>query len=135
MADNIEPTEATSNTEKEIQPSEPAPAAQAEITKEARNMAMLCHLLGLVGFLGPLIVWLIMKDKHKFIDEQGKEAVNYHISLIIYYAVSWILCFIFIGIFLLLALGIMHIIFVIMAAVKASNGEPFRYPIAIRFLK
>lgn len=112
-----------------------ARAEQPEISKDARNMAMLCHLLGMVGFFAPLVIWLNEKDKHKFVNEHGQAAMNYQISIVIYYLASWILCFIIVGFFMLIALVIMHIIFVIMGAVKASKGKPWRYPIAIRFIK
>ncbi len=108
---------------------------QVEISTEARNMAMLCHLLGIAGFFAPLVIWLNEKDKHKFVNEHGLAAMNYHISIIIYYIASWMLCFIIVGFFMLIALVIMHIIFVIMGAVKAGKGKPWRYPIAIQFLK
>ena len=108
---------------------------QVEISTEARNMAMLCHLLGIAGFFAPLVIWLNEKDKHKFVNEHGLAAMNYHLSIIIYYIASWMLCLIIVGFFMMAALVIMHIIFVIMGAVKASKGKPWRYPIAIQFLK
>ena len=92
------------------------------------------YAMGLVGFIGPLIVWLITREKHKFIDDHGKAAMNYQISLFIYYIVSWVLCFIIIGFFLIIALAITHLVLVIMASLKASNGESYRYPIAIKFI-
>lgn len=110
-------------------------AEQLEASKEARNLAMLCHLLGIVGFFAPLVIWLNEKDKYKFVDDHGRAALNYQISIIIYYIASCMLCFIIIGFFMLIALAIMHIVFVIMGAVKASNGQPWQYPIAIRFIK
>ena len=113
----------------------PAVPEAPEIPKDARNLAMLCHLLGLVGFLAPLLIWLLKKDEHEFVDEHGTAALNYHVSLIIYCAVSWALCFIYIGIPMLLAVVVMHIIFVILATVRASNGAPYRYPTAIPFIK
>lgn len=112
-----------------------AEVTHSEVSKEAKNMATLCHILGLVGLLGPLIVWLMSKDKDRFIDEQGKEAVNYHISLIIYFFIAWPLCFVLVGFLLIPALIVLNIILVIMAAAKASDGIGFRYPIAIRFIK
>ena len=57
---------------------------QTETSQDARNMAMLCHILGAVGFFGPLVIWLIERDKHRFVDEHGREAMNYQISLMIY---------------------------------------------------
>jgi len=114
---------------------EPASADQGEISKEARELGMLLHLLGLVGFFAPLIIWVNAKEKHTFVDDHGRAALNYHISIIIYYAVCWLLCLVIIGIFLLIALAVMHVVFVIIAAVKAVRGKPWQYPIAIRFLK
>jgi len=112
-----------------------AEVAHFEISQEAKNMATLCHILGLVGFLGPLIVWLMAKDKDRFIDEQGREAVNYHISLLIYFFIAWLLCFVLVGFLLIPALIVLNIVLVIMAAAKSSDGVGFRYPIAIRFIK
>lgn len=118
------------------QSQQPEPTAEAVVvSSEAKNMGMLCHLLGLFGFIGPLIIWLIEKDKHKFVDEQGKSALNWQISLAIYFFASWVLAFIVIGLILMPALVILNIIFVVLAAVKASNGESYVYPLSIKFLK
>ena len=103
--------------------------------KNARTFAMLCHLLGIFGFLGPLIVWLIKKDDHKFIDTQGKAALNWQISVVIYSFVSWLLIFLVIGVVLLPALMVMNLIFCIIGAVKANDGIEYSYPLAIKFLK
>jgi uncharacterized Tic20 family protein len=108
---------------------------QPETSKEARNMAMLCHLLGIIGFFAPLVIWLIEKDKHRFVREHGRAAMNYQVSLMIYYFASGALCIVFIGFVLLPVLTILHIVFSIIGAVKASKGKPWRYPIAIPFLK
>jgi uncharacterized protein len=108
-----------------------------ELTKEARNWAMFCHLAGLLGFpvpilghiLGPLIVWLLTRDEHPFIDDQGKEAVNFQISMAIWQLL--LLCTV-IGFFVL---WIADIVLVIKAAIHAGDGEAFRYPMTIRFIK
>jgi uncharacterized Tic20 family protein len=104
---------------------------------------MLCHLSALVGLLGngigfllgPLIVWLLKREEHPFIDEQGKEAVNFQITMFIAFFVAAILILILIGIPLLIALGILDLVLPIVAAIKASNGEHYRYPFAIRLIK
>ncbi len=122
---------------------QPTPQAQPVAEKQARNWAMLCHLValsglvtGAVGFIvGPLVIWLIKKEEFPLVDENGKEALNFQISMVIYGAGAFILCFVFIGFLLLPALGIFDIVMVIIASVKVSNGEKFRYPLAIRFLK
>jgi hypothetical protein len=111
--------------------------------KKARMWGMLCHLVALVGFLGlpfghllgPLVVWLIKKNEYPFADEQGKESLNFQISMTIYAILPMILVLIFIGIPLLILIAIADAILVIIAAVKASNGESYRYPVTIRFLK
>ena len=111
------------------------PSAPVEGSAEARGLAMLCHLLGIVGFIGPLMIWLHERDEHRFVADHGKAAMNYQVSILIYYLVSCVLAPLFIGIFMIIALIIMHIVFTIIASVKASKGLPWSYPIAIRFLK
>lgn len=108
---------------------------QPEASKDARKMAVLCHLLGIFGFFAPLVIWLNEKDKHKFVDEHGQEALNYQMSMMLYFAVAGLLCFIEIGFVLLSVLVIIHVIFVGEAAAKASKGEQYRYPIAFRLLR
>ena len=110
-------------------------ADQPESSKEARGMAMLCHLLGAVGFIGPLVIWLNEKDKHRFVYEHGRAAMNYQVSILIYYFVSWLLCLLFIGVILLLVLTVVHLILVIIGAIRAGRGKGWRYPIAIPFLR
>ena len=98
-------------------------------------MGMLCHLLGLIGFIGPLIIWLIKKDDDEFINDQGKEALNWQISVVIYMVAAWLLCFVFIGFLLLPAVGILNLVFIIIATIKANDGVKYRYPICIRLIK
>ena len=110
--------------------------------KDARTWAMLCHLGGLgvyivptVGhLLAPLIIWLIKKDESPFVDDQGKEALNFQISITIYALVALLLTLIVIGFVLLLVIGIFDLIMMIIAAVKANDGEKYRYPLCIRFI-
>ena len=103
---------------------------------------MVCHLSAFAGFIiplgniiAPLVIWMIKRAESPFIDDQGKEALNFQISMIIYAVISWILVTIFIGYLLLFAVGIFDIVMVIMAALKANEGERFRYPLCIRFTK
>jgi uncharacterized Tic20 family protein len=113
------------------------------VSKDVNNWAMLCHLSALVGLLGngigfllgPLIVWLLKRDMHPFVDEQGKEAVNFQITMFIAFFVAAVLIFILIGIPLLIALGILDVVLPIVAAIKTSNGEHYRYPFALRLIK
>jgi uncharacterized Tic20 family protein len=101
-----------------------------------RNLAMLAHLLGIVsGFVGALIIWLIKKDQSAYVDEQGKEALNFQITMLIAFVGALILMFILIGMLLMPLLLIANLVFCILAAVAASNGKSYRYPVAIRLLK
>ena len=118
--------------------------ANDELSKDARMWAMFCHLAGLAGYIvpvvisgiiAPLIVWQIKKDEHPFVDEQGKEEVNFQILMLIYSVICIPFVFICIGIIMLVAVGVVDIVFLLIAAVKANNGEHYRYPICIRFIK
>lgn len=118
-------------------------SAGEALPREARKWAMICHIIALVGLLGngigfllgPLIVWLLRKEDHPFIDEQGKESVNFQITMIIIALVSLLLCLLFIGFLLLWAVGIIMVIFPIIGAMKANEGVHYRYPFCIRFIK
>jgi hypothetical protein len=112
-----------------------------EVSKDARMWGMLCHLLGLfTSFVGPLIIWLLKKEEDPFIDNQGKEALNFQITVAIAWAVSLVVpvmltFLICIGPFLGAAVGIVDLIFCIIATVKANGGEAYRYPVSIRIIK
>ena len=114
-----------------------------EINKDARMWAMVCHLAGLAGMLlpgtgnivAPLVVWQIKKEGNPFIDEQGKEAVNFQISISMYLIISIFLCIICVGAFLVAATIFFFFVFSLIAAVKANNGFHYRYPLIIRFIK
>lgn len=116
-----------------------------EINKDARMWGMICHLAGLGGLIpivpiigsviGPLIVWQIKKDEFGFVADQGKEALNFQISILMYAIVSGLLCFACVGFVLLPAVYIFDLIFLLIAAVKANDGEHYRYPLTIRFIK
>jgi Uncharacterized protein conserved in bacteria len=110
--------------------------------KQARLWATVCHLAALVGYivpmghvLGPLVVWLLKRNDSPFVDDQGKEALNFQLSLTIYGMIAALLVFVLIGLPLLLALMVIQVVFVIVAAVKANEGQAYRYPMTIRFFK
>lgn len=110
-------------------------------SKDERMWAMLCHLSGFAGYLvpfgniiGPLVIWLIKKDQYAFVDDQGKEALNFQISIMIWAAVAIALCFVIIGIPLLIAVIIFSVVMTIVAAIKANEGEYYRYPLTIRLI-
>lgn len=132
-----EQTPENSATEPTQQPAATEPAKGGlETNKDARTFAMLCHLLAIfTSFLGPLIIWLIKKDEHPFVDEQGKEALNFQITALIAYLASGLLTFVCIGALLLPAVAIVDLIFCIMACIATNKGEHYRYPISLRIVK
>ncbi len=111
--------------------------------KEACTWGMLCHLGALAGFIGiplgniigPLVFWSLKRHEYPFVDEQGKQALNFQISLVIYGLISALLCLIVIGFVLLAALFVFGLVMTIIASVRASKGESFRYPLAIPFFR
>jgi uncharacterized Tic20 family protein len=110
--------------------------------KAARNWAMACHLAGLSAYIGvpfghifgPLLVWLIKKDEIPLVKDQGREALNFGITLTIFYVVCGLLVFVLIGLVPLLLLPVLHLVLGIVGAVRASEGEMYRYPFNIRFI-
>ena len=111
---------------------------------------MLCHLSALLGFfipaaghvLGPLLVWLLKRDESPEIDAHGKESLNFQISMFIYTAALGVVCFIlmfvligFLLIPLFAVLYVLDIVFVIIASIKANDGQLYRYPMTIRLIK
>ena len=136
MAEEQTPQEAPPTPEQPQPAPEQAQPAEAEIPKDAKTMAMLCHLLAIfTSFLGPLFIWLIKKDDHPFINEQGKEALNFQITVVLASIVSGLLIMACIGIALLPAVQILNIVFCIIATIKTNNGEHYRYPVALRLIK
>jgi uncharacterized Tic20 family protein len=111
--------------------------------KQACMWGMLCHLTALTAFIGipfghiigPLVVWLFKKKEYSFVDGQGRESLNFQISMSIYCIVASALIFVLIGFALLIGLAIADFILVVIAAVRTSNGKPYRYPLTIRFFK
>ena len=110
-------------------------------TNQERQWALFAHLSALAGFLipfgnviGPLIVWQIKKAEMPFVDEQGKEALNFQITVTIAVLVCFLLMVIFIGILLLPLVAIGALVLTVIAAVKANAGEHYRYPIAWRLI-
>ena len=109
---------------------------------EVRQGAMLCHLAAFLGFVfpfgsvvGPLILWQMKKEVDPFIDDQGKEALNFQITV----AIAWIACivlaFAVIGFFLMVALAIATVVLTIIGSIKANKGIVYRYPLTWRLIK
>ncbi|AET63997.1 DUF4870 domain-containing protein [Methanothrix harundinacea] len=140
-----------------------------EEDRDARTWATLCHLSALLmllgvplgNVLGPLVVWLVKRNQHTFVDDQGKEALNFQLSVTLYWVLAGILVFLsvgsiaffwpaahpgmidfwnpmampfamILGFLLIFGLLAFSVIFAIIAAIRASNGEAYRYPLTIR---
>jgi len=98
--------------------------------------SMLSHLSALlgVGFVLPLVVYLAMRKESEYVATNAREALNFHISLLIYSLCCLPLVFILIGIPLLIVLGLGGLVLAIIAAIKASNGLCYRYPLTLRLV-
>ena len=110
--------------------------------KQERMWGMLCHLGALVGYImpfgnviGPLVIWLLKKQESPFIDAQGKEALNFQITMTIAAFVAVLLFVIVIGFPLLIGVALFNLVMIILAAVKVNNGDTFTYPVCIRLIK
>lgn len=108
---------------------------------EENNWAMWAHistfcsmLVPLGNFIGPIVIWQLKKNESEFVVDQAKEALNFQISLFIYMLISLVLIFIVIGIFLIIGLVLFGLIMVIVAGVKANEGEYYRYPMCLRLI-
>jgi uncharacterized protein len=112
-------------------------------SNETKTWGMFIHLSALSGLIGvpfghiagPLILWLIKKDQNPTLDAHGKEALNFQITSYIWFVVTGILIIVLIGIVLLPLALLANLILTIVGAMKANNGEFYRYPFTIRFLK
>ena len=110
---------------------------------DARLWAMIAHLAGFLGYfipvigslIGPLIIWQIKKDLHPFVDDQGKEALNFQITVAIAVVVCLLLMIVAIGFLLIWVVGIGAIVLMIIAAIKANEGVAYRYPFCLRLIK
>jgi uncharacterized Tic20 family protein len=112
------------------------------LSETERNWAMFCHLAAFAGFffpfggiIGRLICWLSRKDDSTWVNENGKASLNFQLSILLYLILAIPLCFILIGIPIIFILGTLKIVCIIIASVKASKGEEFRYPLAIPFIQ
>jgi len=102
---------------------------------EARQQAALAHYLGLIGFIGPLIIYVTSADKDPFVKDQATEALNFHLTVLIGWIVVLVLSCVVVGLFLAPFLWIGEIVLSIMGGMAASRGEWYRYPFNIRMVK
>jgi len=114
--------------------------APVAVSKEERNWAMLAHLSGLLslsgllGLLAAFVIWLLRKDDRNFASEQAREALNFQLTVFIGYVVSGLLMIVFIGFLLYGLIALVNLVFSIVAAVKVSEGIPYRYPFNLRLV-
>jgi uncharacterized protein len=119
-----------------------SPPPPPTTSSDVRTWCVLCHASALLGLffhflchiLGPLIVWLLKRGDSPEIDAYGKESLNFQISMLIYDAIAAILCVVLIGIPILIGLWVLNTVLVIIASVKAGQGEFYRYPFTIRLI-
>lgn len=110
--------------------------------EQERAWAMGAHLAGLAGIvgvpfgniLGPLFIWIIKRKEFPLVDQEAKSALNFQISLTLYAVIAAFFIYLYVGFFILIALMIFDLIWIIKAAIKVNNKETFRYPLTIRFI-
>lgn len=117
-------------------PAPGSPPAPAPVSySDAKTMSLLAHLGGiLVGFVAPLVIYLIYKDRSDFVRAHATEALNFQITLAIAYLASVLLMVVYVGVFLMLATWVCGVVFAILATMAANNGQPYRYPISLRLV-
>ena len=123
---------------------------QIQPSKDDRTWAMFAHMSGAVGallsinflpFLGPLIIWLVKKDESEFVDDQGREALNFQLTILVVNLGLGVLvgvsCMMLLPLVapLFIVVFILKIVFGVIAAIKANDGELYRYPINLRFIR
>lgn len=113
------------------------------LDKDARLWGMLCHLSALSALIGtpfgniigPLVIWLLKKNDYAFVDDQGKESLNFQITMSIFALAAAVLILLLIGIPIIIAILIIDVIFTIIASIQANDGKLYRYPYSIKFIK
>lgn len=137
-----------------IPPSPSEPLLAGDVPADQRQWAMFAHLSALLGailtgafgggwgyFIGPLVIWLVKKDTMPFVADQGKEALNFNITVAIAFVVLALLSVMTLGVGLIITIplwiiiGIAWLIFTIIAATKANEGVRYRYPFTLRLIK
>jgi uncharacterized Tic20 family protein len=121
----------------------PTATTPTSTSSSVRTWCVLAHATALAGFfvpwaghiVGPLIIWLAKRQDSPEIDGHGKESLNFQISMLIWNVIAAVLIIVLIGIPILLLLHILNIIFVVIASIQASDGQLYRYPLALRLIK
>jgi uncharacterized Tic20 family protein len=119
-----------------MEPTSTVSIPQATPTGNDKIWSILSHLSCMfgVGFILPLVVYLAMKGESEYVRANAREALNFHISVLIYCICCIPLVFVIIGIPLLIIIGLVSFILAIVAAVKAADGGCYRYPLTLRLV-
>jgi uncharacterized Tic20 family protein len=119
----------------------PPPPGQGQLSPDQERLwAMLAHLLSFVaaylflGFVAPLVVLLVFGPRSPYVRAHAVESLNFNLTWLLYAIVGVVLAFLVIGIPILIALGIAYLVLVVIASIRANNGEFYRYPLTIRFI-
>lgn len=119
-----------------------APSEEAALTKDDRTWGTICHLAGLAGLvvplgnvIGPLVVWRLKREDSAFVDDQGREAVNFHITVLILLVLCVPLVLVIIGFVLAGVIGIYALVMTAVAAIRANEGVRYRYPLTLRLIQ
>ncbi|MBV9696933.1 MAG: DUF4870 domain-containing protein [Gammaproteobacteria bacterium] len=123
--------------------SEPSVTSGPVPTENERTWGMLAHLSALLGLfvpligvvIGPLVVWLARRDDSVFVAEHAREALNFNILVLIAAVVCIVLMLVFIGFILGSALFVAWLVLTLVAAIRASEGHAYRYPVSIRVVR
>jgi uncharacterized protein len=123
-------------------PGQPLPPGQAPLPPDQERLwAMLAHLLSFVaaylflGFVAPLIILLVFGPRSAFVRANAVESLNFNLTWLLYGIVGVVLAFLLIGIPILIVLGLAYVVLIVLASFRANNGELFRYPLTIRFIR
>ena len=104
-------------------------------SNDEKNIVTITHLGGILfSFIPSLVVWLLKKDDSEYIAAQAKEALNFQVTLLLAQFIAYILIFILVGFLLQGLIWLFNIVFCIIAAVKSSKGENYRYPLTLRLI-
>ena len=112
------------------------PAVPEPVPSESRGWATAAHLIPLIGlgFIAPLIIWMMKREEDPFVEYHAREALNFQITLIIYVLASFALMFVLIGFITIFVVLIFALVVMVIAGIKAANGEFYRYPLIFRFV-
>ncbi|WP_407317356.1 DUF4870 domain-containing protein [Isoptericola halotolerans] len=122
------------------QPTGPRPLSQSDertwaIFAHVGPLLLLAMSVGTLGFLAPLVIWLVLRDRSAFVADQAKEALNFQITLLIVTVVGWVLTTVLIGWLVLVAAWVAGLVLAIIAAVTVNRYEAYRYPVSLRLVK